>query len=73
MWIPTFAMLVAFAVPWPLWGTELILAGLPVWIWWHIGWLVLCSVVFARFVSSGAWERGMGVQPHAATDGGEKR
>ncbi|WP_460560114.1 DUF3311 domain-containing protein [Halorubrum pallidum] len=60
VWIPTFAVLVAFAVPWPLWGIDLTVAGLPVWIWWHIGWLGLCTVLFTRFVRSGAWERGMG-------------
>ncbi|GAB6879281.1 hypothetical protein JCM17823_15550 [Halorubrum gandharaense] len=60
LWIPTFAVLVAFAVPWPLWGVDLVVAGLPVWIWWHVGWLVLCSLLFHRFATSGAWERGMG-------------
>ncbi|MFD1569481.1 hypothetical protein [Halorubrum laminariae] len=69
VWIPVFAVLVAFAVPWPLWGVDLIVAGLPVWIWWHIAWLGLCALLFARFVRSGAWERGMGRHPapNAAT------
>ncbi|MWV64783.1 hypothetical protein GRS48_08100 [Halorubrum sp. JWXQ-INN 858] len=67
LWIPTFAVLVAFAVPWPLWGVDVVVAGLPVWIWWHVGWLALCSVLFHRFAASGAWERGMGVTPD---DGG---
>ena len=65
LWIPTFAVLVAFAVPWPLWGVDLIVAGLPVWIWWHIAWLGLCTLLFTRFVRSGAWERGMGL--HASS------
>lgn len=60
MWIPTFAVLVAFAVPWPLWGVDRVVAGLPVWIWWHVAWLGLCAALFALFVRSGAWERGMG-------------
>ena len=60
MWIPTFAVLVAFAVPWPLWGVDAVVAGLPVWIWWHVAWLGLCTALFALFVRSGAWERGMG-------------
>ena len=65
MWIPTFAILVAFAVPWPLWGVDRVVAGLPVWIWWHVGWLGLCTVLFALFVRSGAWDRGMGRRPGA--------
>ncbi|EMA59418.1 hypothetical protein C470_11092 [Halorubrum distributum JCM 13561] len=60
VWIPTFAILVAFAVPWPLWGVDRVVAGLPVWIWWHVAWLGLCAALFALFVRSGAWERGMG-------------
>lgn len=68
VWIPTFAVLVAFAVPWPLWGVDLIVAGLPVWIWWHIAWLGLCTLLFTQFVRSGAWERGMGLQAASDTD-----
>ena len=63
IWIPTFAILVAFAVPWPLWGVDVVVAGLPVWIWWHVGWLGLCTLLFSLFVGTGAWERGMGVAP----------
>lgn len=83
MWIPVFAVLVAFAVPWPLWGVDRVAVGLPVWIWWHVGWLGLCTLVFRSFVRSGAWERGMGVGTpdsgergggaDAATDGVERR
>lgn len=61
VWITAFAVLVAFAVPWPLWGIDRVVAGLPVWIWWHVGWLGVCTLVFSRFVRSGAWERGMGL------------
>ncbi|WP_434521389.1 DUF3311 domain-containing protein [Halorubrum sp. AS12] len=68
VWIPTFAILVAFAVPWPLWGVDRVVAGLPVWIWWHVAWLGLCAVLFALFVRSGAWERGMG-QRSESSDG----
>ena len=49
VWIPTFAVLVAFAVPWPLWGVDRVAAGLPVWIWWHVAWLGLCAGLFALF------------------------
>jgi len=67
VWIPIFAVLVALAVPWPLWGVDRVVAGLPVWILWHVAWLGLCTVLFSRFVGSGAWERGMG---HSEADGG---
>ncbi|MDZ5810635.1 DUF3311 domain-containing protein [Halorubrum sp. AD140] len=75
VWIPTFALLVALAVPWPLWGVDRVVAGLPVWIWWHVAWLGLCAVLFAEFVRSGAWERGMGLRPESSDDrstGGER-
>ena len=65
MWIPTFAILVAFAVPWPLWGVDRVVAGLPAWIWWHVAWLGLSAALFALFVRSGAWERGMGRRPES--------
>jgi len=65
IWIPIFAILVVFAVPWPLWGVDHVVVGLPLWIWWHIGWLGLCTVLFSQFVRSGAWERGMGIGSEA--------
>ncbi|WP_066414733.1 DUF3311 domain-containing protein [Halorubrum aethiopicum] len=69
VWIPVFAALVAFAVPWPLWGVDRVVAGLPAWIWWHVGWLVLCSAAFRLFVRSGAWERGMGLDSPGGAGG----
>ena len=69
VWVPTFAVLVALAVPWPLWGVDRVVAGLPVWIWWHVGWLGLCTVAFHRFATSGAWERGMGRAPEPGGEG----
>lgn len=69
VWIPTFAVLVAFAVPWPLWGVDRVVAGIPVWIWWHVAWLGLCGALFTLFVRSGAWERGMGRRAADPVDG----
>jgi hypothetical protein len=60
LWIPVFAVLVALAVPWFLWRDATVVAGLPVWLWWHIGWMGVASVAFYAF-SRGAWDRGMGV------------
>jgi hypothetical protein len=61
LWILVFAVLVALAIPWFLWGDGTVVAGLPVWLWWHIGWMALAAVVFALF-ARGAWDRGMGVK-----------
>ncbi|WP_240729956.1 DUF3311 domain-containing protein [Halalkalirubrum salinum] len=61
LWIAVFAILVAFAVPWFLWGDATVIAGLPVWLWWHIGWMAVASVVFWAFTNR-AWDRGMGVK-----------
>ncbi|KAB1198340.1 MULTISPECIES: DUF3311 domain-containing protein [Haloferax] len=58
LWIVTFAILVTFAVPWFLWGDSRVFAGLPLWLWWHIGWMVLAAVVFHLFTRR-AWDRGI--------------
>jgi len=57
-WALVLATIVAFAVPWFLWGNRQVIAGLPVWLWWHIGWMVLAAVVFQLFARR-AW--GIGV------------
>ncbi|WP_336024251.1 DUF3311 domain-containing protein [Halobellus salinisoli] len=62
LWIGVFAVLVAFAIPWFLWGDAATVLGLPVWLWWHIGWMVIASLAFALF-SRGAWDRLMHVDP----------
>jgi hypothetical protein len=61
LWIPVFALLVALAIPWFLWGNSTVVAGLPLWLWWHIGWMALAAVAFSLF-TRGAWDRGMGVK-----------
>jgi hypothetical protein len=68
VWVLVFAVLVAFAVPWFLWGVSTTVAGLPVWLWWHVGWMVLASLLFYQF-TRGAWDRGMGVAPGEVGDG----
>ncbi|AFK20019.1 DUF3311 domain-containing protein [Haloferax mediterranei ATCC 33500] len=57
-WIATFAVLVAFAIPWFLWGDDRVFAGLPLWLWWHIGWMILTAIVFHLFTRQ-AWDRGI--------------
>ena len=67
LWIGTFAVLVGFGIPWFLWGSTATWAGLPVWLWWHAGWMVLAAVTFAGF-TRGAWDRGMNVE-EVSSDG----
>jgi len=49
----------ALAIPWFLWGSDAVLAGLPVWLWWHIGWMGLSATVFYVFTRT-AW--GLGIE-----------
>ena len=66
LWIGVAFVLAALAVPWFMWGSSRVVAGLPVWVWWHVGWLALTAVVFAVFARQ-AW--GVGVEPRGGTDG----
>jgi hypothetical protein len=52
------AILVTLAVPWFLWGDSRIAFGLPLWLWWHIGWMALSAVAFWAFTKR-AW--GIGI------------
>ena len=62
LWAIAFLLLVVFAVPWFLWGNATVVAGLPIWLWWHIGWMMLAALLFYTFTRS-AWDREMGVDP----------
>ena len=57
-WATTFALIVALAIPWFLWGSSRVIAGLPIWLWWHIGWMMLTALVFRSFTRR-AW--GLGI------------
>ena len=59
VWALAFAVVVALAVPWFLWRDATVVAGLPLWLWWHIGWLLLTSTVFYAF-SQRSWGRWVG-------------
>lgn len=63
-WALAFALLIGLSIPWFLWGDGTLVAGLPVWLWWHIAVMVLASLVFWLF-GRRAW--GVGVVP-----GGER-
>jgi len=60
LWVVTACILVVLSVPWFLWGDSRTAAGLPIWLWWHIGWMGLASAVFALFARTD-WDRYMGV------------
>jgi hypothetical protein len=64
-WSVVAVVLAVLSVPWFLWGTDAIVAGLPVWVWWHVGWLSVTAVVFWAFTRT-AW--GLGVEG-VGTDG----
>ena len=67
LWILAFAVLIAFAVPWFLWRDATVVAGLPVWLWWHVGWMALAALVFHAFTRS-AWDRGMAIGTDRAAE-----
>jgi hypothetical protein len=58
-WAIGALVLAALAVPWFLWRDSTVVAGLPLWIWWHVGWMVLASLCFYAFTRYG-W--GVGVE-----------
>lgn len=66
-WIVIFTILTILAVPWFLWGNETIIAGLPIWLWWHIGWMGLAAVIFYLFTKT-AWDRIIGTDERPALD-----
>ena len=53
VWAVVFLALVVLAVPWFLWGDSRTIAGLPLWLWWHVGWLVVTAGVFYVFTRLG--------------------
>lgn len=61
-WTVGAVVLVAGAIPWFLWRDSTVVAGLPLWLWWHIGWLCLASLGLLAFTRYG-W--GIGVESGA--------
>jgi len=59
LWIPLFGVVIALAVPWFMWGESAVVAALPTWLWWHVGWMLLASAAFYAFART-AWDRGVG-------------
>ncbi|MFB6266229.1 MAG: DUF3311 domain-containing protein [Halodesulfurarchaeum sp.] len=48
-WAGVFLVLAVLSVPWFLWGDDTVVAGLPAWLWWHVGWMVLTAATFRHF------------------------
>ncbi|MFC6733473.1 MULTISPECIES: DUF3311 domain-containing protein [unclassified Haladaptatus] len=59
LWIAVALVLVALSVPWFLWGDSRVAFGLPLWIWWHVGWMFVTAGAFYVFAQR-AW--GLGVE-----------
>lgn len=59
LWVAALVVVVALAVPWFLWRSSAVVFGLPVWLWWHVGWMGVAAVVFHAF-GRRAW--GVGVE-----------
>ncbi|USZ71215.1 DUF3311 domain-containing protein [Natronosalvus halobius] len=60
-WILAAVLVCLLGIPWFLWGNAATAFGLPLWLWWHVGWLALCSVLFWTFAQR-AW--GVGIEPN---------
>jgi len=69
-WIAVAIVLSGLTVPWFLWGSATVVAGLPVWLWWHVGWMGFASIVFWRFAQR-AW--GIGIESTGDDGSGGKR
>lgn len=48
-WGIVFVVLVALAIPWFRWRDATMVAGLPLWLWWHVAWMLLAACAFALF------------------------
>ena len=64
-WVVGAALFCLLGVPWFLWGDDTIVAGLPLWVWWHVGWLILASALFWLFAQR-HW--GVGIEPETDRD-----
>lgn len=70
-WVVAMAVIVVFTIPWFLWGNDVVIAGLPLWLWWHILWMGLAAIVFYAFASR-AWGIGITDTPVASIDEGDQ-
>lgn len=69
-WAIVFGVLIAFAVPWFMWGASEVAFGLPLWLWWHVAWMALATGVFWLFATR-AWGLGIVDDAETGSRGGE--
>ena len=69
-WLAVAIGLSALAIPWFLWNDATLVAGIPLWLWWHVGWMVLASIVFWLFAQR-AW--GIGIESTGDDSTDERR
>ncbi|AGB37833.1 DUF3311 domain-containing protein [Natronococcus occultus] len=67
-WIAVAIGLSALTIPWFLWGDGTVVAGVPLWLWWHVGWMGVASLVFWLFARH-AW--GLGIETGEDASGGD--
>ncbi|WP_255148786.1 DUF3311 domain-containing protein [Halorarius halobius] len=65
LWAAVLLTVAALSVPWFLWRSSAVAFGLPVWLWWHIGWMGVAAVTFYAF-GKRAW--GLGIEPSDASN-----
>ncbi|AOW79595.1 hypothetical protein HTSR_0395 [Halodesulfurarchaeum formicicum] len=68
-WAIGFFLLAALAIPWFLWDSAAMAFGLPVWLWYHIAWLLLAALVFRHFTRRG-W--GLWIDERTDSHGGTR-
>lgn len=64
-WGIVAVVLVVLGIPWFLWGSDAIVFGLPIWLWWHVGWMLVAALTFWLFANR-AW--GTGIEPRGEVD-----
>jgi len=55
-WAIALFIIMVMGVPWFLWGSSFLFLGIPVWVWYHVGWLFLVTIIFWIFVRT-FWAR----------------
>ncbi|RLE14708.1 hypothetical protein DRJ04_01850 [Candidatus Aerophobetes bacterium] len=52
LWIVVFFITMVMGIPWFFWGSSSCFIGIPVWVWYHIGWLLFLIFLFWLFVKT---------------------
>lgn len=60
LWVAIFLVTMVMGVPWFLWRSSRLFMGIPVWVWYHIGWLLFLVFLFWLFVRT-YWTRAKGI------------